>query len=69
MRKLYALLIVFATCLFAGCDENGDRGYYEDMDRIYFVKDSIICRLGEMQMGGGNLHGTGPSESIREALE
>lgn len=51
MRKLYALLIVFATCLFAGCDENGDRGYYEDMDRIYFVKDSIICRLGEMQMG------------------
>ena len=51
MRKLYTLLIVFATCLFAGCEENGESGYYDDMDRIYFVKDSIICRLGEMQMG------------------
>lgn len=50
MRKLYTLLIVFAACLFAGCDENGESGYYEDIDRVYFVKDSLICRLGEMQM-------------------
>lgn len=50
MRKLYTLLIVFTTCLFTGCDENGESGYYEDYDRIYFVKDSIVCRLGEMLM-------------------
>lgn len=45
MRKLYILLIVFAACLLAGCDENGESGYYEDIDRVYFVKDSLICRL------------------------
>ena len=50
MRKLYILLIVFAACLLAGCDENGESGYYEDIDRVYFVKDSLICRLGEMLM-------------------
>ena len=50
MRKLYILLIVFTASLFTGCDENGESGYYEDKDRIYFVKDSLVCRLGEMQM-------------------
>ena len=48
MRKLYILLIVFAACLLAGCDENGESGYYEDIDRVYFVKDSLICRLGDI---------------------
>lgn len=63
MRKLYILLIVFAACLLAGCDENGESGYYEDIDRVYFVKDSLICRLGDAD-GCGNLHGAGSGESI-----
>ena len=50
MRKLFMLLIVFAACLLAGFDENVESGYYEDIDRVYFVKDSLICRYGQMLM-------------------
>ena len=50
MKKLYTLLLMFTTCLLAGCDENGESGYYEDIDRVYFLEDSIVCRLGEMLM-------------------
>ena len=50
---------MFAACLLAGCDENGESGYYEDIDRVYFVKDSLICRLGEDADGCGNLQGAG----------
>lgn len=48
MKKIYAIWMVMAVMLLSSCDKNGDSGYYEERDRIYFTTDSIICRLGEM---------------------
>ena len=50
MKYIYIVFTILAMYLSVSCDENGDSGYYEDQDRVYFVEDSIICRLGEMSI-------------------
>ena len=47
MKKsiLYQIFILLGI-LIAGCDENGDDGYYDNAYRVYFPKTSMLCKLG-----------------------
>lgn len=33
--------------LLAGCDQNGDSGYYDDIYRVYFPQDSLAYSFGD----------------------
>ncbi|WP_294142347.1 DUF4843 domain-containing protein [uncultured Sanguibacteroides sp.] len=47
MKTIY-LYLSFCILLFIGCDDNGDDGYYHDRNKVYFLEDSVLVRLGEM---------------------
>lgn len=47
MRTILSGVLLAFGLLLAGCDENGDSGYYDDIYRIYFPKDSLVYNFGD----------------------
>lgn len=47
MKTFLSGIILASGLLLTGCDKNGDSGYYDDVYRIYFPKDSLNYNFGD----------------------
>ena len=47
MKKIAYILVMCLGVWCAGCSENGDDGYYDDFNRVYFPVDSLNYAFGD----------------------